>query len=425
MSPLPPRAASGCCSPASNWAMDGKGSAGTWVPAKSLDSPRRDNFMELGDSRGFPAQKEKSPCSLHCPPCFPARSSSSVLFGSNTPVPTALLLPTSHLSAASKARDQKLQELWRKSPQNKLEQLKKRIQEQKRKQQAASREQEHLIFAEDSLPKRALKRKVCRVVSAPAPAHRDQRERSSARRIQTEHQKQLSSKSCVLERAVAGKGVNLPGVSAWREGQKLARRLLGPPLPLPHLRSRTGEQSTAKTFEPLEGGRGLGAMLVMEISSRMKGNEPVGESPGAHSAVVAPSKAERGKNAPTEDTKQAFRKLLSQSQACEEHRQIRLPRNAVKHQSQGIHSPPPGLSLMKDGAKPSTSGSCSRGKSASPQRPKGSEKENIKQPSKRRINLKKPHPYSPESVREFMHQKKAERKKKILEEKNYWEEILS
>ncbi|XP_033374374.1 coiled-coil domain-containing protein 187 isoform X2 [Parus major] len=416
MSPLPPRTASGCCSPASNRAVDGKGSAGTWVPAKSLDSPRRDNFMELGDSRGFPAQKEKSPCSLHHPPCFPARSSSfSVLFGSNTPVPTALLFPTSHLSAASKAREQNLAELWRKSPQNKLEQLKKRIQEQKRKQQAASREQERLIFAEGSLPKRALKRKVCRVVSAPAPAHRDQRERSSARRIQTEHQKQLSSKSCVLERAVAGKGVNLPGVSAWREGQKLARRLLGPPLPLPHLRSRTGEQSTTKTFEPLEGG--LGAMPVMEISSRMKGNEPVGESPGAHRAVVAPSKAERGKNAPTEGTNQALRKLLLQSQACEEHRHIRLPRNAVKHQSQGIHSPPPALSLMKDGAKPSTSGSCSRGKSASPQRPKGSEKENLKQPSKRRVNLKKPHPYSPESVQEFMHQKKAERKKKLLEDK--------
>lgn len=176
MSPLSPRAASGRCSPARNGAVHGKGSAGTWAPAKSLDSPRRDHFRELGDSRGFPAQQEKSPCCLHGPARCPAGSSSfSVPCGSSTPVPTALLPPTSHLSAASKARDHRLEELWGKSPQNKLEQLKKRIQEQKRKQQAAPREQERLIFAKDPLPKRALKRKVCRVASAPpAPAHRGQ-----------------------------------------------------------------------------------------------------------------------------------------------------------------------------------------------------------------------------------------------------------
>ncbi|XP_048181884.1 coiled-coil domain-containing protein 187 isoform X3 [Corvus hawaiiensis] len=433
MTPLAPRAASGPCSPARNWAVDGEGSAGTWVPAKSLDSPRRDNFLQQGDSRGFPVQKEKCPCSLHRPLLSCAGSSSfSVLCGSSTPMPTALLLPTSHLSAASKARDQKQEELWRKSPQNKLEQLKKRIQEQKRKQQAAAQEQERLIFAKEPLPKRALKRKVCRVASAPpAPAYREQRERSSAQRIQTEHQRQLSSTSCVLEKAVAGKGVNLPGVSAWREGQKLARRLLGPPPPFPHLRSRPGEQSTAKTFEPLERGRGLGAMPAMESSSGVKGNEPVGKSPEFQSSVAAPSKAGRGSSAPTGDANQALRNLLLQSQSCEEHRLIRLPRDAVKQQSLGIHSPAPGLwgipsafsgegiqpSLVKDGAKPSTSGSCSRGKSASPQRQKGSEKENLKQPSKRRGNLKKPHPYSPESVREFMYRKKAERKKKLLEEK--------
>lgn len=176
MTPLAPRAASGPCSPARNWAVDGKGSAGIWVPAKSLDSSRRDNFRQQGDSRGFPVQKEKAACSLPHPPHSHAGSSSfSVPCGSNAPMPTALLLPTSHLSAASKARDQKQEELWRKSPQNKLEQLKKRIQEQKRKQQAAPQEQERLIFAKEPVPKRALKRKVCRVASAPpAPAYRGQ-----------------------------------------------------------------------------------------------------------------------------------------------------------------------------------------------------------------------------------------------------------
>ncbi|XP_030363262.1 coiled-coil domain-containing protein 187 [Strigops habroptila] len=80
---------------------------------------------------------------------------------------------------------------------------------------------------------------------------------------------------------------------------------------------------------------------------------------------------------------------------------------------------------MKDAAKPRTSGNCSRGKRASPQRQKGSsspaqkgpEKENLEHPSKRRVNIKNPHPYSPEIIQEFMYQKKEERKKKDLEEK--------
>lgn len=172
MSPLSPRTASAPCSPARNWAVDGQGSAG--FPAKSLDRPGRANFREQGDPRGHTAQKEKSPCYLHHPPhCHSGSSSFPVPWGSN--IPMALLLPTSHLSAASKARGQKQEELWRKSPQNKLEQLKKRIQEQKRKQQAAPREQECLISAKEPLPKRALKRKVCRVTSAPpAPPYRGQ-----------------------------------------------------------------------------------------------------------------------------------------------------------------------------------------------------------------------------------------------------------
>ncbi|XP_059721513.1 centrosome-associated protein 350-like [Haemorhous mexicanus] len=158
-------------------------------------------------------------------------------------------------------------------------------------------------------------------------------------------------------------------------------------------------------------------MPVVENSSRVKGNESVGRSPGAQSSVVAPSKAGRGSNAPTEGTNQALKNLLLQRQSCEEHRHIRLPRDAVKHQPQGIHSPSLGISLRKDGAKPSTSGSCSRGRNKSPQRQKESEKENLMQPSKRRANLKKPHPYSPESVREFMYRKKEERKRKLLKEK--------
>lgn len=92
-------------------------------------------------------------------------------------MPMAVLLPTYHLPSASRPSDQKLEELWKKSPQKKLEQLKKRIQEQKQKQQAASQEQKcpTSAYAKEPPQKRPLKRKVCKVASAPpAPAYRGQ-----------------------------------------------------------------------------------------------------------------------------------------------------------------------------------------------------------------------------------------------------------
>ncbi|XP_027587511.2 coiled-coil domain-containing protein 187 isoform X2 [Pipra filicauda] len=426
-------------SPSRNWAVDGEGTAGPWAPAKSLCRPRRDNFGDQADSRGHTAQQERPPCSLHHPPYSPAgsRSFSAGPWGSWSNI------PMDHLSPASKTSEQKLEELWKKSPQNKLEQLKKRIQEQKQRQQAGPWEQKPLISAKEPLPKRALKRKVCRVGSAPAaPAYRDQRERSSAQRIQTQSQRQPPPKSSVLERTEVGKGVKLPGASAWREGQKLARKLLGPPPEFPNLRSRAAEQSTANT---LELGRGFVAMPAMANSWRDKRSEAAGKSPEFQSCKAV----ERGSNAPAEDINQTLRNFHFQSQFHDENRHTRLSKDTVKgkgslgivlQQSLGIRSPSPGLwgitpsafsgerikpSLMKDGAKPSASGSCSRGKSASPQTQKGlsspaqrgSEKENLKHPSKRRVNLKKPHPYSPEIVREFMRRKKEERKKKLLEEK--------
>lgn len=165
------------------------------------------------------------------------------------------------------------------------------------------------------------------------------------------------------------------------------------------------------------------------------------------SCVVTPSNTiERGSNAPTRNKKQILRNLHLQSQYHDEHRHTRLPKDTVKGKVEvlqrylRIHSPSPGpqgvtpsafsgekiqSSIMKDGAMPSTSGNCSRGESTSSQRqkcssssaPKGSEKENLKHPSKRRVNIKSHHSYSPEIVQEFMYRKNQERKKKSLEEK--------
>jgi len=169
------------CSPARREAAGGEGTPGTRSPAKTLYKPRRGNFREQADSRGRTGQKEKCPCSLHRPPHSPAGSSpfSALPHSSwdNAPMPTAVLLPAYRPSPASRPNHQKLGELGKKSPQKKLEQLKKRIQEQKEKQQAASQEQKFLIsaYAEEPLQQRPLKRKVCKVASAPpAPAYRGQ-----------------------------------------------------------------------------------------------------------------------------------------------------------------------------------------------------------------------------------------------------------
>ncbi|XP_053940496.1 coiled-coil domain-containing protein 187 isoform X2 [Cuculus canorus] len=256
-------------------------------------------------------------------------------------------------------------------------------------------------------------------------------------------QRQPSPKSSVLERPATVKGAKLPGASAWREGQKLARKLLGPPPAFPNLRSRAEVQTTEETFEP---DRGFVAVPAMQNSSREKGNEAVGKSPRFKSCVVPHGEPiEMGSNAPTKDTKQILRNLHLQSQYRGEHRQTNLPKDTVKGKVDvlqrylGIRSPSPGSrgitlsafsgqkmqsSLMKAGTKPSTPGRCSGGKSAaqtqkssSSPAQKRSEKENLKHPSKKRVNIKKPHPYSPEIVQEFMYRKIEERKKKRLEEK--------
>lgn len=193
--------------------------------------------------------------------------------------------------------------------------------------------------------------------------------------------------------------------------------------------------------------RGFVATPVMGNSSREKGNQPARRSPEFQSCLISHGKPiERGSNTPTKDTKQILRNLHVQSQYHDEHRCTRLPKDAVGgkvevlQQYVRIHSPSPRPQgrtpsafngeeiqslLMKDGAKPSTSGNCSRGKSTSPQRQKGSSspaqkgsgKENLKHPPKRRVNIKKAHPYSSEIVQEFMYRKNEERKKKSLEEK--------
>ncbi|XP_065593261.1 centrosome-associated protein 350-like [Cyrtonyx montezumae] len=179
-------------------------------------------------------------------------------------------------------------------------------------------------------------------------------------------------------------------------------------------------------------------MPAMENSSRGMRNEPVRKSPelqGCSAPHHGP--AGRSSSAPTSGAKQILRSLRLQSQCHDGCRQSRLPGGTAKGEVLQLYHPPsPGhqdttpspfsvgktrAALVTVGAKPSRSGNCFRGKSTSPPGwtpvQKEFEKENLKEPPKRRVNIKKPHPYSREVVQEFMRQKNEERRKKKLEEK--------
>lgn len=159
--------------PARRQPADGEGTAGTWSPATSLCRARRDGFREQMDSRSRAGQKGKCPRSPHHPAPSPVGRGRF-----SAPVPTAGMPCVYCPAPGSGPSDQKLEGLWKKSPQKKLEQLRKKIQEQKQKQQAASQAQECQAAAQAAggLPqKRPLTRKVCAAVSAPpAPVCRGQ-----------------------------------------------------------------------------------------------------------------------------------------------------------------------------------------------------------------------------------------------------------
>lgn len=180
------------------------------------------------------------------------------------------------------------------------------------------------------------------------------------------------------------------------------------------------------------------AMPAMENSSREKNNEPAGKSPGFQSfAAPHHGPAGRSSSAPSKGAKQILRSLHLQSQCHDDLRQSGHLGDTMKGKVlQQYHPPSPGpqdmapsafsagkrrAALITAGAKASSSGSIRRGKSTSPRRwtpvQKGPEKENLEQPPKRRVKLKKPHPYSRDVVQEFMCRKNEERRKKKLEEK--------
>ncbi|XP_067397702.1 coiled-coil domain-containing protein 187 [Emydura macquarii macquarii] len=383
---------------------------------------------------------------------------------------------------------QKLEGL-RRSP-DKLERLRERIREQKQRHQLLIQEvkQPSAGCAGELLHPRPLKRKVRKVAFAPpVPVYRgfstvkvtvarssaaeetgiseieesattrqsgdyknkrsDQRERHMTSRSQKHKQNQSSSKSPVPEKTLNEKGSKLIGASAWREGQKLVKKLLGPPPKFPKLKSTSEEQTPKNDSEP---GKEFLATPLMEQSSRENGasgesDDHMWNSSPWHKScqTTGGSSIENASNALIRGAKQILKDLHLQNQYCEESRSTR-PQKDTETRKAEDPKPYPGInpssteissiapsdysrdktrsSIMKAGIEPRN---CSRGKSAILPRSKGSnspgqkasEKENVNQPAQKRANVGKAHSYSPDVVHEFMHRKVEERKKKNLEEK--------
>ncbi|XP_071980564.1 coiled-coil domain-containing protein 187 [Engystomops pustulosus] len=160
---------------------------------------------------------------------------------------------------------QKLEHLKRRSPRSKLDKLKEKIQEQKKRQELSKKNLPKPRPNSDPLHKPTMKRKVCKVTFTPAAPHHkvfgatdkdpippnckeDDIKREKENLKQKSHKieedtvsskektktlksrspvtRKLSFKSPSPERKT--KNCGLYGASAWREGQKLVQQILGP-----------------------------------------------------------------------------------------------------------------------------------------------------------------------------------------------------
>ncbi|XP_019396667.1 PREDICTED: centrosome-associated protein 350-like [Crocodylus porosus] len=365
----------------------------------------------------------------------------------------------------------------KKSHAGKLQQLKERIREQRQRHRALTQGQEQpcAAYAGDLLHGRPPKRKVRKVAAAPAaPVYRGfsavdlqaaqslpgkETERSQAAKFMdtecwrdynycpaqrgpsaTQRKKQglTPSKSPVPKKTRINKGSNSFGAFAWREGQKLAAKLLGPPPKFPKMRDVPENAAREKNSEP---GKESIATLQGGHSCREKaggGGDRVGNSPEEKSCRVTQSGSfETDSSALAREARQRRRDRRTQSQAASKNPSASPQRDAQEgkagdpRQYLGV-SPlaSPGSStatpsFQEEKPRSFLNSSCSRGKGTSPRgttgsnwpAQRGSEKENLPQPLKKKVNVGRSHPYSPQEVHEFMHRKTVERKKRSLEER--------
>ncbi|XP_069465191.1 coiled-coil domain-containing protein 187 [Ambystoma mexicanum] len=364
---------------------------------------------------------------------------------------------------------QKLEYLKSKSPERKLEKLKDRIREQRRRSgglPVAQHGSAHWALKE-AVNTRSLRRTVRKVTFGPPPPvyrgfssvnstlgtflpeevitkpeaeslrtpgqeniayeetkppkrDKDAKQSLAKRKHRSYVPQKSSSKSSMDERKEKDSVSKLYGASAWREGQKLVRKLLGP-LPVhlkPALKPQLETGATDNTTDDP-------AAVKTESSASNRQNRKPGTNlkdiPALLEKTALPTDSKMAK-----DTRQVLAALHSQNKPCMQRRSPVSPPSIYKNlersqEEQGrfkdsiLESEIINLKRNTNKRAISTSPRRSRTASVSPEG-KDVDKENL-QCTESLPNTSKVRSYSVEEVREYMNRKVAERQRKELEAK--------
>ncbi|OCT67026.1 hypothetical protein XELAEV_18038307mg [Xenopus laevis] len=263
---------------------------------------------------------------------------------------------------------QRLEYLKNNSPNNKLKKLKERIKEQKLRQNVGKELRPDPPQITELIGKRTLKRKVGKVTfSIPPPTCKGTEDQTSKSKIKNSVSRKLSFSSPSPERNVKHVGKDVYRPSAWREGQKIVRKILGPSPVIPrgqHVFSGDGSQAQ---------------------NSGLAKRETAG-APISRAVPVLQKDEMKGRDRTSERVKHT----------------LVLQDNSDQKRS-GIHR-----DLPKRHPKRVTTTSAAQ---------KHPDKENMAQAERLRPQGNK-HGYSTEEVRNFMNKKKSERRSKEQEQQD-------
>ncbi|XP_039200976.1 coiled-coil domain-containing protein 187 [Crotalus tigris] len=260
-----------------------------------------------------------------------------------------------------------------------------------------------------------LKRKVCKAAAFSAPACPGRSERTG-KKLRAGQDSAPSSR-----KAEKGRAVTLFGVSAWREGQKLARNILGPPLKYPNLKTELkskgkgpfrGFQGDPLTGSQTEQTFGENAQAVQPERKKIRQERHTAELNRKWQDWENPGWAQkwtrRCQKAPeTEKKSENHPRAAGRARTA----------GSTRGSSDGVktaHSPKVQSALAKRMSMGETSRSGQGRPNGSSLRSPTPRKE--RQPTTPGVEARKT-PYSPEQVREFMDQKATERKRRIQEER--------
>ncbi|XP_058015521.1 coiled-coil domain-containing protein 187 [Ahaetulla prasina] len=268
----------------------------------------------------------------------------------------------------------------------------------------------------ESRSTKPLKRKVCKAGAFSAPACPGHSKRTG-KKLKTGQNSASSSRKAERERAVS-----LFGVSAWREGQKLARDVLGPPLKYQNLKT----ELKSKAKESLQESQGDPFTESWSDRSFRENGQAV------QAEMTKMTKRERHAaqlNRQRQDWKNSgwaqTRSRRRQEAPDTEKKNENHPRSAgrtrkagsTKGSSDGLKATPSPkiqnasaeMMGMRETSRPGKG--RRNGSSLRSETPR-----NERQPTTTLMEAKKK-PYSPEQLREYMVQKAAERNRRIQEER--------